>query len=307
MIRRSFLKSAVAGQAAAKLGLAAKTIPQRVYRDDVKVSVIAMGGIVLMGMEQNDADKEVAAAIERGVNYFDVAPSYGRGEAELKLGPALQPHRKNVFLACKTQKRDAEGARAELEQSLKRLYTDHFDLYQFHAVSTMEDVEKILAPGGAAETFVKARQEGKVRYLGFSAHNAQAAIALMDRMKLDSILFPVNFVLFAQGNFGPQILAKAKEKGMARMALKAMAYTPWTKGEPRTHPKCWYKPVSDPALAAKAVRFTLSQEITAAVPPGDEHLFRMALDIAAGFTPMSKKEQTALLASTKGVEPLFRA
>ncbi len=307
MVRRSFLKSAVAGQAAAGLGLAARPIPKRVYRDDVKLSVIAFGGIVVMGMEQAGADREVAASVERGINYFDVAPSYGRGEAEQKLGPALKPYRKDVFLACKTQKRDAAGARAELEQSLKRLHTDHFDLYQFHAVSSMEDVEKILAPGGAGEAFLKARQEGKVRYLGFSAHNAEAAIALMDRMKLDSILFPVNFVLFAQGNFGPQILAKAKEKGMARLALKAMAYSPWPKGEPRTHAKCWYKPVADPALAAKAVRFTLSQEITAAVPPGDERLYRRALDIAAGFTPMKKAEQDALLASTRGVEPLFRA
>jgi predicted aldo/keto reductase-like oxidoreductase len=212
-----------------------------------------------------------------------------------------------VFLACKTQMRDARGAREDLERSLQRLYTDHFDLYQFHAVGSMDDVEKILAPGGAAETFVKARQEGKVRYLGMSAHNAEAAIALMERMKLDSILFPVNFVLFSQGNFGPQILAKAKEKGMARMALKGLAYTPWKRGEKRTNPKCWYRPITDPELAAKALRFTLSQEITAAVPPGDESCYRMALNIAADFKPMPKAEQEALLASAKGVEPLFKA
>lgn len=307
MERRSFLKTAVAGSAAAQLAAAGKQIPKRTYRDSVKVSTIAFGGIVIVGMEQKDADREVAASVERGINYFDVAPSYGKGEAEEKLGPALKPYRKNAFLACKTQKRDAAGARAELEQSLKRLHTDHFDLYQFHAVSSMDDVEKILGPGGAAETFVKARQEGKVRFLGFSAHNAEAAIALMDRMKLDSVLFPVNYILFSQGNFGPQILAKAKEKGMARMALKALAYTRWEKNEKRTHPKCWYRPITDPELAAKALRFTLSQEITAAVPPGDERVYRMALDIAADFKPMKKAEQDELLASAKGVEPLFKA
>jgi len=307
MERRDFLKTAVAGPAAAQLIAAGRQVPKRTYRDNVKLSVIAFGGIVVVGMEQKDADREVAASVDRGINYFDVAPSYGKGEAEEKLGPALKPHRKNVFLACKTQMRDAAGARAELEHSLKRLHTDHFDLYQFHAVSLMDDVGKILAPGGAAETFVKARQEGKVRFLGLSAHSAEAAIALMDRMKLDSILFPVNYVLFSQGNFGPQILAKAKEKGMARMALKGLAYTRWEKGEKRTHPKCWYRPIADPELAAKALRFTLSQEITAAVPPGDERIYRMALDIAAGFKPMPKAEQEALLASAKGVEPLFRA
>lgn len=283
-------------------------LPRRTYKGDIKLSVIGFGGIVVVGQEQKDADREVAAAWGRGVNYFDVAPSYGKdGEAEIKLGLALRPYRKNAFLACKTQKRDAAGAREELEQSLKRLYTDYFDLYQFHAVSSMKDVDQILGPGGAADTFVKARQEGKIRHMGFSAHSAEAAIALMDRLPLDSVLFPVNYVLFSQGNFGPQILEHAKKKGLARMALKALAKAPWKKGETRTSRKCWYRPIDEAGLAAKALRFTLSEEITAAIPPGDEKIFRMALDIAASFKPLSAAERKELLASAAGIEPLFKA
>jgi aryl-alcohol dehydrogenase-like predicted oxidoreductase len=310
MERRRFLASALATGAGARPSLAAQPIPQRVYRDGVKLSIIAFGGIVVVGMEQPAADRIVAEAYDRGVNYFDVAPSYGSGEAEEKLGPALEPYRQKVFLACKTQKRDAPGAREELERSLKRLRTDHVDLYQFHAVGSMKDVEQILEPRGAAETFEKARQEGKARFLGFSAHSAEAALALMDRFPLNSVLFPVNFVCFAQGNFGPQILAKAKEKGLARMALKGMAYTRWPEGlaaSQRSYPKCWYKPVEDPDLARKALRFTLSQEITAAVPPGDERLWRLALEVAAAFRPMKAAEQRQLLAGAAGVEPIFRA
>jgi len=303
MRRREFLGTAVAGTLAAKGG----TLPKRSYKDGVKLSIVGFGGIVVTGMEQKDANAMVAEAFERGVNYFDVAPTYGDGEAETKLGPALEPFRKSAFLASKTTRRDAAGARAELERSLKRLRTDHFDLYQFHGVSKMEDVEKILGPGGAAETFLKARDEGKVRFLGLSAHNAGAAIALMDRMRLDSILFPVNFVCYAQGNFGPQILAKAKEKGMARMALKALAHTPWAKGEERTYKKCWYRPVDDRDLARKALGFTLSEDITAAIPPGEAKLFRLALDLAPGFKPLKTKEREALLASTQGVEPIMKA
>src|SRR5512138_3719256 len=138
MVRRDFLKSAVAGGVAAS---ARGGLPKRRYRDNVDLSIIGFGGIVVMGQEQKDADREVAQAVERGVNYFDVAPQYGNGEAEIKLGPALAPHRKQVFLACKTLQRTAEGARMELERSLQRLRTDHFDLYQFHAVTTMQDVE----------------------------------------------------------------------------------------------------------------------------------------------------------------------
>ena len=164
---------------------------------------------------------------------FDVAPSYGN--AEEMLGPALEPYRKDVFLACKTTERKKEGARKELEQSLKNLQTDHFDLYQLHAVTTLEDVDTILGKGGAMETFLEARDEGKVRFLGFSAHSVEAAMALMDRFDFDTILFPFNFATWYAGNFGPQVMEKAKEKGMGILALKAMAWRPWEEGEEKNH------------------------------------------------------------------------
>lgn len=287
---------------------AGKPLPKRRYRDDVSLSIVGFGGIVVCGMEQKDADAIVAQSYDRGVNYYDVAPTYFDGEAEIKLGNALRPYRKKVFLACKTTERDAKGARAELERSLERLHTDHFDLYQFHAVTTKEDVEKILGPGGAGETFLNARKEGKVKYLGCSAHSEEAALALLDRFPLDSVLFPINFVAFAQSNFGPRVIARAKEKGAARLALKALAHSPWEgKNDParKAHPKAWYRPIDDPALARKALRFTLSEDITAAIPPGDEGIFRMAVDLAAEFAPLSRAEREEVLAAAKGVKPLF--
>jgi aryl-alcohol dehydrogenase-like predicted oxidoreductase len=303
MQRRDFLKTAAV---APGLAAAAGALPKRPYRDGIQLSMIGFGGIVVVGLEQNDAGRIVAEAFDRGVNYFDVAPSYGNGEAETKLGEALRPYRPKVFLACKTGRRDAEGARAELERSLQRLHTDHLDLYQFHAVTTMKDVEQILGPGGAAETFLKARQQGKVRYLGCSAHSEEAAIAMLDRFRLDSILFPINFVCFSQANFGPQVIAHAKEKGTARLALKALAHTPWAPGADRSrHPKEWYEPIEDRELAGKALRFTLSEDITAAIPPGEAGIFRMALDLASGFKPLTGKERADLLASAKGTKPLF--
>lgn len=310
MQRRRFLKAALAGGVSSRLPAATRPIPKRSFRDGVELSIIGFGGIVVVGMEQEQANRTVAEACERGINYFDVAPSYWDGEAERKLGVALKPYRKQVFLACKTMRRDAAGAARELEESLRRLQTDWFDLYQFHAVSSMKDVDEILAPGGAAELFVKARQQGKVRYLGFSAHNVEAALALMERFPYDSVLFPVNFVCYAQGNFGPQVIARAKQKGVARLALKALAYRPWPKGtrqETTAHPKCWYQPVTERDLARRALRFTLSEDVTAAIPPGDERIFAMALELAADFSPLSERERQELLASARGVEPIFRA
>lgn len=281
-------------------------LPRREYKDGIELSIIGFGGIVVCGNEQAEADRIVASAIDRGVNYFDVAPSYWDGEAEIKLGNALRGRRDGIFLACKTERRDGPGARAELERSLERAHTDRFDLYQFHAVTTRADVEAILAPGGAGETFRKAREEGKVRYLGASCHSAEAALALIEAFPLDSILFPINYVCWTNGNFGPQVVAAAKEKGVARLALKALAHTPWAEGEERAVPKCWYRPVGDEEAARNSLYFTLSQPITAAIPPGDEKLFHLALDLASGFRPLDDAARKAVQASAEGIEPIFR-
>jgi len=306
MKRRQFLRTAaVTGLASPVLLDAHSELSKRPYKDNVNLSIIGFGGIVMMGIEQDHANEVVAGAIARGINYFDVAPSYGDGEAEEKLGIALEPHRKDIFLACKAEKRDRDGARSQLETSLKRLRTDHLDLYQFHAVKTVDDAKRILAPGGAAETFVKAKRDGLVRYIGFSAHGVDAAKFLMDSMPLDSVLFPVNYVNYAEGDFGPQILAEAKKRGLARMALKALAQTTWKPGEKKTYPNCWYRPIEDPALAEKALHFTLSEDVTSAIPPGYEKFLRTAIDAASKFKPLSASERQTLLASAQGMTPIF--
>ena len=115
--------------------------------------------------------------------------------------------------------------------------TDHFDLYQFHAVTAMEELETIVGPGGDPQAFVEAREQGLVRHLGFSAHTEEATLALMDYYNFDSILFPVNYVTWHQGHFGPSVLARAQAKQMGILALKTLAKTPWTEGVvlPRRH------------------------------------------------------------------------
>jgi len=282
-------------------------IAKRLYRDDVQLSIIGLGGMLLVGMDQSDASNIFAESVEKGINYFDVAPFYGDGEAEQKMGIALAPYRNRVFLACKTLERSAGSAQKELEQSLRRLRTDHIDLYQFHAVSDMNDVEEIFAPGGALEAFLRARQQGKIRYIGFSAHSVEAALGMLARFHFDSLLFPVNFICYARGNFGPQVMAKARELGVARLAIKAMAHGPWRKSDKRKYPNCWYRPIEDRELARKALRFTLSEEVTAAIPPGDERLFRMALEFAHDLPPLSAGEREELLASASGLRPLLKA
>jgi predicted aldo/keto reductase-like oxidoreductase len=273
-------------------------------RTGEQLSILGFGGIVVKDATAQQASSRVAEAIDHGVNYFDVAPSYGN--AQDMLGPALEPYRKGVFLACKTTERSRDGSQRELEESLRKLRTDHLDLYQLHAVNTREDVEQIFAPSGALETFVAARKAGKVRFLGFSAHSVEAALALIGRFDFDTILFPTNFATWHAGSFGPQVLAAARAKQMGILALKAMAHRPWPQGAKRDqYPKCWYEPLSDPADALMGLRFTLSHPVTAAVPPGDENLFRMALGLALRFAPLSEQEVTAVKERALKTPPLF--
>lgn len=268
------------------------------------LSIIGFGGIVVMNATTEESSTLVRQAIEAGINYFDVAPSYGN--AEQMLGPALEPYRKDVFLACKTGKRTKAEARAELEQSLKNMRTDHFDLYQHHAVTSLEDVETLLGPGGAMETFIEARKEGKIRFIGFSAHSVEAAMALMDRFDFDSILFPFNYATWNSGNFGPQVLARAKEKKMGILALKAMAKGPWAEGADRTkYPKCWYEPLVTAEDIKMGLRFTLSHPITAAVPPGEAELFKIALGMRNDLKPLKKSEIKAIKVKAASGIPLF--
>ena len=288
------------------LGLAPESaLPKRTLgRTGEKLSIIGLGGLVLADETQDTADELVREAIDHGINYFDVAPSYGN--AEDRMGPALAPFRKNVFLACKTLKRDKAGAVEELHRSLQKLQTDHFDLYQLHALSETSEVEQALGPSGAIETFAQARKEGKVRFLGFSAHSAEAALLAMKQFDFDTILFPVNFVCFLKGNFGPQIIALAKEKKMGVLALKALARQPWPDETQRKDwPKCWYQPILDPEEAAFSVRFTLSQPVTAAVPPGDKRLFKKALELAHGFVPLGSEDEARSQQMAAKLSPLF--
>lgn len=314
MERRTFLRNAsiAAIASGSTLNAVAKPIStsaapiarRKLGSTGEELSIIGFGGIVVMNETAGESSNIVAEAVDRGINYFDVAPSYG--DAQERLGPALAPYRNKCFLACKTEGRTKDASRKQLEESLRLLKTDHLDLYQFHALTKMTELDTVLGPGGAMETMEAARKEGKIRYIGFSVHSAETALAAMDRYPFDTILFPLNWVLFTQAGFGPQILQKAQEKKMGILALKSMAKTVWP-ADQKVHsaPKCWYQPAAFPHEASLGLRWTLGHPITAAIPPGDERYFRLAMDVVQNYKPLDAQEEQALLAGGKGVEPIF--
>jgi predicted aldo/keto reductase-like oxidoreductase len=292
MKRRKFLKKSLWGGAALSLlsflncesGGSSPFPKRRLGRTGEMISMIGFGGILVKDEDQKSASNLISRAVDLGINYFDVAPSYGN--AEEILGPALKPYRKDSFLAGKTMERQKDGAERELQESLKKLHTDYFDLYQLHALTEKEDVDKVFGPKGAMELIIKAKKAEKYDF--------------------DSILFPINFVCWHQGDFGPKVVATARRKNMGILALKALALTTVEKGK-NPFDKLWYQPVQDKNLANLALRFTLSQGTTAAIPPGDVRFFWQATQIAQRFTPLNDSNNKELKKLSVGIKPLFRS
>lgn len=317
MDRREFVRSAAAGAVALSVGAVtavagseeAKKMPELekrpLGRTGESLAVIGFGGIVVARVSRETSDEYVREAVEKGVNYFDVAPSYA--DAEDMLGPSLEPWRKDIFLSCKTTRRDREGAREEMENSLRKLRTDHFDLYNLHAITTKEDVETAFAPGGAMEAFLAARDEGKIRFLGFSAHSPEAALLALEKFDFDAFLYPVNWSCDLDGGFSDEVFKKAEEKGCGVIALKTLCDRPWRKEEERNWGKCWYKPVDSEEMAALALKYTLSRPVTVAIPPGEGELFRLALQVAPGLEPLTEAERLQLADLARQQDALFRA
>lgn len=287
-----------------------RKLGNRPATQDLELSVLGFGGIVVADRPQDEANDEVARAIDQGITYFDVAPQYQN--AQQILGPALEPYRQNVTLACKTLERSGDKARADLEDSLRKLRTDHFDIYQLHAMTTEDDYEQALAPGGALEAIIQARDEGKVRLIGFSAHNQEIALKLINTDQFDTMLVPLNYVLMNQSedptrNFGPAMLDAANAKGMGILALKAMARAKILEGEDRSYGRCWYHPEDRPDIAHLLLRYTLNLPgVTAAIPPGDPSLFQLALNCAKQpFNPLSPDDEQLLASSLAQSHPIF--
>jgi predicted aldo/keto reductase-like oxidoreductase len=257
----------------------------------LSAGVLSFGGIVIRDTPQKDAAWIVSNAMERGINYFDVAPSYGN--TQQVLGSIIKTKRNKMILAGKTNKRTKDGALKELYDSLKSLHTDYIDVYQLHAM-TVDEVQKVFSRDGAMEALETARKKGIIRYIGFSTHYDDAAIKLMQSYDFDSMLFPVNWASWLKSGVGKAALEEAAKRNMGCIAVKSLAEGA-KENEFDGYPRCWYKPIcNDPHLADLALRFTLFQQVHTALSPADVRLLELGLSILEKYdgvpTPLSDEE-----------------
>jgi aryl-alcohol dehydrogenase-like predicted oxidoreductase len=260
---------------------------KRFGKSDVQISALGLGGHHLgSAKEEAIAIEIVHRAVDGGVTFFDCCWEYNRGKSEDWLGKGLKGRRDKVFLMTKvcTHGRDAALATQMLEQSLRRLQTDHLDLWQIHGVSFQNDPDLFIRPGGAAEALLKAKKAGKVKFLGFSGHkDPDIHLAMLNTgFPFDAVQMPLNPFDANFMSFEQKVLPVLTERGIAPLAMKPIG----GHGEPVE---------KGVFTAEELLRYSMSLPVATTITGvSDMGIMEQNLKIAQSFTPLSPAEMQAL-------------
>ena len=228
----------------------------------------------------------------------------------MRVGPWMKTERGRFFLGCKTMERTKEGAWRELHESLERLQTDRFDLYQCHAVTTMEELDSLFVKGGAVESMIQAREQGLTKFLGITGHGVDAPriyLEALRRFDFDSVLFPLNYAQLAIPDFrkhAEELICVCRAKDVGTMIIKSITKGPW--GEKKQTATTWYEPFDQMAEIQNAVNFVLSHDVTGICTAGDTRILPMVLKACENFTRISDTEREAMIERGAQLEPLFK-
>lgn len=271
-------------------------------------SAVIFGAAALSDVDQATADRVLDLLFEFGVNHIDVAASYG--DAELRVGPWMDSHRDDFFLATKTGQRDYQGARDEIHRSLDRLRTDHVDLIQLHALFHPDEWAQAFAPGGALEAAVEAREQGLARFIGVTGHGWTVAAMhrrSLERFPFDAVLMPWNWYAAHHETYAADFeatVALCAERGVAVQTIKAIARGPWAAGVERNH-DTWYQPLENEADIRQAVHWLLARPGIFLNSVGDVDLLPAVLRAANELGEAPSDEIMAALSEKVGFASIF--
>ncbi len=282
------------------------SIPRRpLGKTGESVSLLGVGGFHIGVPTEEEGVAIIHRAIDAGVTFLDNAWEYNDGDSERRMGRALAQdgYRAKAFLMTKDCAHDRKALHSmwKLEQSLKRLQTDYLDLWQLHEVVWDDDPDWIFAPGGSAEALLKAKEQGKVRFIGFTGHKSPSIHKKMlsHGFPFDAVQMPINVLDADFESFQSEIVPLCREQGIAVIGMKSLAGGHLLKSGAGIAP-------------AEAIRYAMTQDISTIVSgmPSLDHL-EQNLEIARTFTPMTDAEQSELraratAASANGVFEPFK-
>ena len=298
MDRRRFLQTVGATSLVASLGkkfaYAAETIPMReLGRTGVRVSIVGLGGYHLgMQADEQESIRIIRAGLDSGVNFLDNCWDYNGGQSEIRMGKALRDgYRQKAFLMTKIDGRTRKAASDQLEESLRRLQTDHIDLLQFHEVIRDTDPDRIFANGGGMEAVLEAKKQGKVRYIGFTGHKSpdihlkMLETAFAHQFTFDAVQMPLNVMDAHFDSFEKKVLPVLVQHGIGVLGMKPMGDKLILNSKTATPIECLHYAMNLP---------------TSVVITGCDSLkiLQQALEAARSFKAMSSDEVATLLVKT---------
>lgn len=283
-------------------------IPKKAFGRTGHLSTRLLFGAAGFGkVTQDQADETMELLIAKGINHIDTAASYG--DSELRLGPWMEKHRGDFFLATKTGERGYDGAKAELERSLQRLRVSEVDLIQMHYLVCEEEWDVAMGPDGALKYLLEARDQGLVKYIGVTGHDV--AIARMhqkslSRFDFDSVLLPYNYPMMQNETYRAgfeEVARMCKAQNRAVQTIKSITRRPYPT-DSHSH-RTWYEPLTDQEGIDKAVHWVLGNEDVFLNTVGDITLLPMVLDAGHRFVERTPDHVMQAMVVEAEMEPLF--
>jgi aryl-alcohol dehydrogenase-like predicted oxidoreductase len=253
-------------------------------------------------------ERTLGMLLEYGINHIDVAASYG--EAEDHVGPWMESHRDRFFLATKTGERGYEGAKSELTRSLERLRVDSIDVWQLHNLVDEAEWETAMAPGGALEAAIEARDKGLVKFIGVTGHGVTVAEMhrrSLERFPLDSVLLPLNHTMMQNRTYAADfgVLTRiCREQGVAMQTIKSLAVGAWGEGDQRTT-RTWYEALTEQPDIDLAVHWVLGHDRMFLNTASDIGLLAKILDAIERYKGPPTEAEMGALAARAAMSPLF--
>lgn len=318
--RRSFLKSLAGVTAGISLSPGAfatkeetsdrlgEVLPKRkLGRTGEYVTMLGTGGYHIGWSTERDAQEVIEASLEGGVRFFDTAESYVSGVSEERYGKYLTPKYRNlIFLMTKSTGQDAKTVQEHLEGSLRRLKVDQIDLYQVHAIASPEDVDGRIE-AGVVDYLQKAKQQGKIKYLGFTGHqNPYAHTRMIERMAdkniFDTLQMPVNVLDQTYYSFIQNVFPKALDNEIAVLAMKSLAAGRFFANKERFNWSTANPVIPDNMSIKEAMYFVWSLPVAVLISGNENATFmREKIALAHSFSKISEEERLALVEKVKDI------